>query len=83
MPFGGVLQTIFFLSDDKFAFTSPSEEEDEEDTVNAAFGVNFKQVQLKYTQPSYSGWKSVLQLVPDHNGETLYLMLLVKPTRKP
>ena len=59
MPFGGVLQTIFFLSDDKFAFTSPSEEEDEEDTVNAAFGVNFKQVQLKYTQPIYTGWKSV------------------------
>ena len=37
MPFGGVLQTIFFLSDDKFAFTSPSEDEDEEETVNAAF----------------------------------------------
>ena len=37
----------------------PSEDEDEEDTVNAAFGVNFKQVQLKYTQPIYTGWKSV------------------------
>ena len=59
MPFGGVVQTIFFLSDDKFAFTQPSEEEGEEDTVNAAFGVNFKQVQLKYTQPIYTGWKSV------------------------
>ena len=27
----------FLLSDDKFAFTSPSEDEDEEETVNAAF----------------------------------------------
>ena len=61
MPFGGVMQTIFFLSDDKFAFTQASEEEGEEgeETVNAAFGVNFKQFQLKYTQPIYTGWKSV------------------------
>ena len=59
MPFGGVLQTIFFLSDDKFAFTQPGEEEDDEETVNAAFGVNFRQVQLKYTQPIYTGWNSV------------------------
>ena len=59
MPFGGVMQTIFFLSDDRFTFTQPGEEEDDEDTVNAAFGVNFKQFQLKYTQPIYTGWKSV------------------------
>ena len=59
MPFGGVMQTIFFLSDDRFTFTQPGEEEDDEDTVNAAFGVDLKQFQLKYTQPIYTGWKSV------------------------
>ena len=60
MPFGGLLQTIFFLSDDRFAFTQPGDSEEDENTVNAAFGVNFKQAQLKYTQPIYTGWKSVL-----------------------
>jgi TonB family protein len=78
MPFGGVMQTIFFLSDDQFAFTQPGEEEEDENTVNAAFGVNFKQFQLKYTQPIYTGWKSVFTLgagpqrrdfIFDANGE--------------
>lgn len=78
MPFGGVMQTIFFLSDDQFSFTQPGEEEEDENTVNAAFGVNFKQFQLKYTQPIYTGWKSVFTLgtgpqrrdfIFDANGE--------------
>jgi TonB family protein len=55
----GLIQGIFFLSDDKFSFTQPTEDEEEEEQISASYEKKFQQFQIKYNQPISSSWKSV------------------------
>ena len=55
---GGLIQGLFFLSDDAFSFSQASGEDDEQ--VNAAYAKDFQKFQLKYTQPFADSWQSQL-----------------------
>lgn len=54
----GLIQGLFFLSDDQFSFSQSSGEDEEQ--VNAAYAKSFQKFQLKYTQPFADNWSSQL-----------------------
>jgi len=53
---GILLDGLFFLSDDRFSFSSMSEDEEEE-VVNSAYSKNFQKFRLKLQQPLSNGWE--------------------------
>lgn len=59
---GGLVQGIFFLSDDKFAFSSADKTDDGEEKVNASFSTAFQKFQFKYNQPLQEQRSSILTI---------------------
>lgn len=51
----GLIQGMFFLSDDEFSFSQSS---DGEEKLNAGYAKSFQKFQLKYTQPFAESWNS-------------------------
>ena len=61
-PSNGLVQGLFYLSDDQFSFAMAKSDVDEgeEATVNASYGKSFEQFQMRYEQPLSNDWVSTL-----------------------